>query len=103
MALLASISLNWMASVMVAGAKPWRLVVVSAVMVFLDVSFQGGDDQIGHGFDECLGLVFGYLCALGCVDGVEQRDNGCLIPWCNDWVFYIHGSSFTVKLDWRTL
>jgi hypothetical protein len=67
-------------------------------MVFLYVSFQGGNDQIGHGFDECLGLLFG-----GCGACIEQRDNSGLIPWRNGWVFYIHGSSFTVKLDWRTL
>jgi hypothetical protein len=103
MALLASISLNWMASVMVAGAKPWRLVVVSAVMVFLDVCFQGGNDELGHGFNECLGPFFCDLGALRCLDGVEQRNDSCVVSRRDGWVFYIHDSSFTVKLDWRTL
>jgi hypothetical protein len=60
--LLASISLNCMASVTVAGAKPWRLVV--SCIVFPYKFFEGFEDQdadAGHKLISLVNIRVGYV------------------------------------------
>jgi hypothetical protein len=80
---LASISLNWMASVRVVGAKPRWLVVVSCILIFLfDVLFHGCKNEVGHRIDKRFGLL------LGCVARIEQCHDSAFVCVPDGWAVW---------------